>query len=69
MRPILAVAVLVLAGACSDDGADRTAPAGEEPAGARVADPVNDTLERARSVEDTLREAAEERRRQVEAQE
>lgn len=64
MKVFAALIFLSLA-ACK--GAPDSGP--EEPATtpeASVFDPMIDTIERAESVEDTLRESAEERRRQLE---
>lgn len=55
-------------GAADDEVAVRQPVAPEEP-GPSVFTPMTDTLERAAGVEDTLRDAAAERRRQLEAAE
>jgi len=66
MKPIAAIAALLLLAACggtSSEGAE----APEEPAvRPTVFDPLTDTLERAQGVEDTLRDSAAERRRALE---
>jgi len=66
---ILAVAVaLLILTACGGSQDPAGGTANDEPA-ETVFDPLTDTLDRAAGVEDTLREAAEERRRQLEEQE
>ena len=71
-RLILLAAIPSLIMACTgSEPADSSAP--ERPAASIddsvIGAPLNDALERARGVEDTLREAQEERRRQLEAAE
>lgn len=68
MRQIMTTAVLALVAACGGQESDAPAGAGQ-PADSSAFDPLTDTLDRAESVEDTLRDAAAERRRQVEEQE
>lgn len=64
-RLSLAAVLLLQLGAC---GADPEEPAAPEEAQPRetVLDPLTQTLDRARAVEDTLREQSEELRRRVE---
>lgn len=62
--PILVM--LVALAACTEREPDPPPEAPAETAGSGVFDPLTGTLDRARGVEDTLGDAAAERRRQVE---
>ena len=60
---VLAVFTCLLLAACGETETNDSAPVAERPT---VFDPLTDTLDRAKSVEDTLRDSAAERRRQLE---
>lgn len=64
MRVLIFLGIL-LTGACggSDDRASEPAEPADRPT---VFDPLTDTLDRAQGVEDTLRDSAAERQRQLE---
>lgn len=60
---VLVIALFVLAAACGGSSEERAAEPEDRPT---VFDPLTDTLDRAAGVEDTLRDSAAERRRQLE---
>lgn len=65
MKPFAVLAVGMLLTACGGS-AERAEPPPEPEVRPTVFDPLTDTLERAQSVEDTLRDSARERRRALE---
>ena len=62
----LTVVVCLLLAACETDDRSTTAESTDSTERPTVFDPLTDTLDRARGVEDTLRVSADERRRQLE---
>jgi hypothetical protein len=68
MKTLIALAALALA-ACGGESERSQPMESQAPPDPSVFDPLTGTLERAEGVEDTLREAAEERRRQLDGQE
>ena len=69
MRMLVVFAYLCLLAGCGQSEDRSPAASTDAPERPTVFDPLTDTLDRAQGVEDTLRESAEERRRQLEAAE
>ena len=65
----LILAMSLLLSACADDVSSEAESSRPEEARPSVFDPLTSTLDRAAGVETTLRDAAAERRRQLEEQE